>query len=175
MTNKIRVIWINGAFGAGKTTIAEELQRALPNSYLFDPEQAASFINHVIPSELKLSDFQDYQEWRKINRLMLNKLVSQYSGVIIIPMTITNEKYYYEITRDIDQTIIKRFLLVADKETLKNRLITRGDYIGSWPYQQIDRCLRAFNQNEIWQPIKTIDQTVDVVVSSIIEQLKIEN
>lgn len=32
------IIWINGAFGGGKTTLAEELQRRLPHAILFDPE-----------------------------------------------------------------------------------------------------------------------------------------
>ena len=32
------IIWINGAFGAGKTTLAEELSRRLSEAVLFDPE-----------------------------------------------------------------------------------------------------------------------------------------
>jgi hypothetical protein len=30
------MIWINGAFGAGKTTLAEELHRRLPDALAFD-------------------------------------------------------------------------------------------------------------------------------------------
>ena len=32
------IIWINGAFGAGKTTLADELGGRLPDAVLFDPE-----------------------------------------------------------------------------------------------------------------------------------------
>ena len=32
------IIWINGGFGAGKTTLAEELHRRLPDAVLYDPE-----------------------------------------------------------------------------------------------------------------------------------------
>jgi hypothetical protein len=32
------IIWINGAFGAGKTALAEELHRRLPDAVLYDPE-----------------------------------------------------------------------------------------------------------------------------------------
>jgi hypothetical protein len=32
------IIWINGAFGAGKTALAEELRRRLPDAVLYNPE-----------------------------------------------------------------------------------------------------------------------------------------
>ena len=32
------IIWINGAFGAGKTTLAEELHRRLPDAVVYNPE-----------------------------------------------------------------------------------------------------------------------------------------
>ena len=32
------IIWINGAFGAGKTALAEELHRRLPDAVLYNPE-----------------------------------------------------------------------------------------------------------------------------------------
>ena len=34
------IIWINGGFGAGKTTLAEELHRRLPDAVVYDPEDA---------------------------------------------------------------------------------------------------------------------------------------
>jgi predicted kinase len=32
------IIWINGGFGAGKTTLAEELHRRLPDAVVYNPE-----------------------------------------------------------------------------------------------------------------------------------------
>ena len=32
------IIWINGGFGAGKTTLAQELHRRLPDAVVYDPE-----------------------------------------------------------------------------------------------------------------------------------------
>ena len=34
------IIWINGGFGAGKTTLAEELHRRLPEAVVYNPEDA---------------------------------------------------------------------------------------------------------------------------------------
>jgi len=35
------VVWINGAFGVGKTSVAEELVTLLPGAILFDPSRRA--------------------------------------------------------------------------------------------------------------------------------------
>ena len=32
------IIWLNGGFGAGKTTLAEELHGRLPDAVVYDPE-----------------------------------------------------------------------------------------------------------------------------------------
>ena len=32
------IVWLNGAFGAGKTSTAKELLQLLPNARLYDPE-----------------------------------------------------------------------------------------------------------------------------------------
>src|SRR5580700_1112696 len=35
------IIWINGAFGAGKTTLAGELHRRLPDAVVYNPSRAS--------------------------------------------------------------------------------------------------------------------------------------
>ena len=50
------IIWLNGAFGSGKTQTAFELQRRLPNAYVFDPENAGYFIRKNVPVSLSADD-----------------------------------------------------------------------------------------------------------------------
>jgi len=38
------ILWINGAFGSGKTATANKLSRKLPNSFIYDPENVGCFI-----------------------------------------------------------------------------------------------------------------------------------
>ena len=38
------IIWINGAFGSGKTQAAYELCRRMRGAYVYDPENAGCFI-----------------------------------------------------------------------------------------------------------------------------------
>ena len=45
------IVWINGAFGAGKTTTARELIDLIPNSTLFDPEVIGAALPHLLPAK----------------------------------------------------------------------------------------------------------------------------
>ena len=61
------IIWLNGAFGAGKTQTAWELRRRMADAYVYDPENAGFFIRKNLPPSLLTGDFQDYPMWRAFN------------------------------------------------------------------------------------------------------------
>lgn len=146
------LIWINGAFGAGKTQTAFELNRRIPNSFVYDPENLGLFISRNIPSSIKESDFQDYEMWRKLNCSLIKDIRDKYEGVLIIPMTIVNPQYFNEVVGSLRNCGIdvKHYTLMASKETLLKRLKSRGDGAHSWGARQIDRCLEGLS-NELFQ------------------------
>ena len=43
------VVWINGAFGVGKTAAADELVAMLPGSIVFDPEPYGALLRSALP------------------------------------------------------------------------------------------------------------------------------
>ena len=88
------IIWLNGAFGAGKTSCAYELKRRIPNSYVYDPENIGYFIFNNIPNEMKKADFQDYEQWRTFNYSILKELYRNYSETIIVPIQPTWQYAY---------------------------------------------------------------------------------
>lgn len=54
------IIWINGAFGSGKSTIAELLHLKIEISHIYDPEQVGYFLWDNFPDEMKRTgDFRD--------------------------------------------------------------------------------------------------------------------
>ncbi len=139
------VIWLNGAFGAGKTQTAYELRRRLPGSYVYDPENAGFFIRDNLPPGLELDDFQDFPLWRSFNRDMLDYAAARYEGHIIVPMTVTNRAYYDELVGALaERHEVRHFILWAGRETLEKRLASRLERPGSWGHRQIGRCLDAF-------------------------------
>ena len=163
------IIWLNGAFGAGKTTSAFELNRRLPNSFVYDPENIGYFIRKNTPKESHKPDFQDYEQWRSFNYEMLKYISHVYAGTIIVPMTIHNRQYYDEIVQRLmdDGITVKHYILYAEKSTILKRLnkrLARGE---TWAKSQIDRCIRAFNHDITEEKIMTDNQSVDFVVEEI--------
>jgi len=151
------IIWINGAFGSGKTTAAYELRRRLPNSFLYDPEQIGYFLRKHTPPQMQKDDFQHYELWRKFNVDMLTQFSKHYSGVIIVPMTIVDEQYFNEIITalKINGINLYHFSLLASRETLLKRLRHRGHSKHSWPAKQIDRCITSLSKDSFGQHIDT--------------------
>ncbi|MDY3367467.1 AAA family ATPase [Zhenhengia yiwuensis] len=163
------IIWINGAFGSGKTQTAFELKRHLQDAFVYDPENIGYFIRENIPEQVKQSDFQDYPMWRDFNYKMLKYMDEVYRGPVIVPMTVTNKQYYDELIRKLrlEQVEVHHYILYANKSTVLKRLRKRLEYETSWAAQQIDRCLVAF-QNEITEGIIQTDaMTIDEVVLEI--------
>jgi predicted kinase len=89
------MIWINGAFGAGKTTLAEELHRRLPNALAFDPEYVGYILTQWVPNPS--GDFQDIPLWRKLVAEFAIGMSTEYGTTLIIPMTLVNPAYREEI------------------------------------------------------------------------------
>lgn len=158
------IIWINGAFGSGKTQTAHELHRRLAGSYIYDPENAGYFIRKNVPEEAACSDFQHYPMWRDFNYAMLKYIKSTYSGVVIVPMTVTNPGYLQEMAGRLrDEGVeVRHFTLGASKEVVLKRLRKRGEGGGSWAAQQLDRCIEAFADPVFEHRLDTDHMTVEM-------------
>ncbi|GGG81852.1 AAA family ATPase [Paenibacillus radicis (ex Gao et al. 2016)] len=169
------IIWINGAFGAGKTQAAYELHRRLQHSFVFDPENAGYYIRKQMPQSLLIGDFQDYPMWREFNYSLLKYISSSYEGPIIIPMTIVSPEYFQEIIGKLqsDGADIHHFTLWASKDVLLKRLKGRGERKNSWPAQQIDRCLEGLSNKTFGQHLDTDHISTDEVVNRIAAQLNL--
>lgn len=143
------ILWINGAFGSGKTTCAKILEKQLPNAFLYDPEQAGFFIRDQLPESLQKPDFQHHPEWREFNYRMLSKIATSFDGVILVPMTLVDATYVDEIIGRLqrDGVDVRHLILEANRQTLVKRLNKRFEWFNSWGKAQIDRCQSAFESN----------------------------
>ncbi|MCI8386995.1 MAG: tunicamycin resistance protein [Clostridiales bacterium] len=137
------IIFINGAFGAGKTQTTYELARRLRNVHIFDPEEAGYYIRRCLPDSMKYSNFQDHPEWRSINNQMLRSFVD-YDGIILAPMTIIRTDYWHEIT---DNVPVKRHIVLnLSKDELRRRQHKRFEGKNSFAAQMANECIAAYER-----------------------------
>ncbi|MFH8804006.1 NUDIX domain-containing protein [Streptomyces sp. NPDC017936] len=145
------VVWINGAFGAGKTTTARELIDLIPNSTLFDPEVVGAALPHLLPPKrlAEVGDFQDLPIWRRLVIDTAAALLGELGGTLVVPMTLLRQEYRDEIFGGLAaRRIPVRHVLLAPAETiLRERIAGRevppdlpdGEMrVRQWSYDHIE-------------------------------------
>lgn len=169
------IIWINGAFGAGKTTVAEILHVKIEKSYIYDPENIGDFFRYNLPKEIQKGDFQDYNEWRAWNVQVLNKIYREYDGDIIVPMTLYKQPAYDEIFTGLKAAGLKvqQFQLEVSKETILTRLQERPPALVTWGAERVDEIIEAFKLIPLEEKIDNEAHTPDEVAQLIFNRVTI--
>lgn len=169
------LIWINGAFGAGKTHTAHELHRRLPGSHVADPELIGFAMHKMLPASAR-DDFQDLPGWRASVVATLRAAEGAAQGPVIVPMTIVRDDYFDEIIGSLRADMdLRHYTLVASPATLHRRLGSRLEALGSrvlggdgtWAMRQVDRCVSALASPRYATHVSTDDRSVDEVVDTI--------
>ncbi|MGN7386346.1 AAA family ATPase [Sporosarcina sp. SAFN-015] len=172
------IVMINGAFGAGKTSVADELLRRLDGAMLFDPEMVGFMLRHIIPDDMKLEgektgDFQDLEMWKPLTVYVARQLRETYGKDLIVPMTIYNKDYFNVIHGgfvEIDPETY-HFCLTAKKETIHERLLERGEEQGNWCFAQTDKCIAGFEDPCFEQFISTENVGIEEIADVICKQI----
>lgn len=173
---ELMIIWLNGAFGSGKTTVAFELNKRLSKSFVYDPENLGSFIRHNIPKNLHKDNFQDHDQWRYFNYDLLKYIAESYDGIIIVPMTIINIEYYQEIIERLKKDGIRldHYILYANKKTLNRRLNKRLELGETFARVQMDDCIEFFDNIVTEYKIYTDQLNVDQVVNEVAQKSQLK-
>jgi gluconate kinase len=134
------IIWLNGGFGAGKTTLANELHRRLPDALAYDPEQVGLMLWKCVRPT---GDFQHMASWRELVVTTALSLRTHHADTLIVPMTLIRDAYRGEILgalADAGEEVLHVFLDV-DADTLRTRIKTRAP-VSSNP--KVDQSAREF-------------------------------
>ena len=146
------VVWLNGAFGAGKTTLAARLVEAWPEVLVFDAELPGYMLRQLVPSPP--DDFQDLRAWRRSVVDTAVTLAEEYRRPLLVPMTVVNPAYPDEIFGGLGSAglTVAHFFLDVRPETLRRRIeeqvmwhgdAARDQEIRQWRLAQVDRCAAA--------------------------------
>jgi hypothetical protein len=178
------LLWINGPFGGGKTQTAHEIRRRLPGSVICDPEEIGFGLRRMAPSLLH-HDFQDYPSWRQGVFDVLDQVLTEHVGVVIVPMTIVEPTYYMQTVgrlRDHGHDV-RHFALLAQRRTVLRRLRERvfgrvvqllaGKNVSlfqeTFAVSQLDHCLERLSGPEFGEHVWTDDITIPEVADRIAE------
>lgn len=165
------IVWVNGAFGVGKSHTAAELVRRVPGAVLSDPEPVGFSLHRMQPKPLR-TDFQDIAGWR----VAIREVIAGVDGdgrwpVVVVPMTIIDETYF-------DQTVgwlrqhghdVRHVALLASRDTIRRRLRSRLSNIvtDAWALAQIDRCVAALDAPLFATQVPTDGLGLDEVVEEV--------
>ena len=145
------IIWLNGAFRAGKTMLAEELHRRLPDAVVYNPEDLGLMLwKWMRPND----DFQDLPSWRELVVATALSLRRHHADTLIVPMSLIRDAYRGEILGGLDDAgeEVLHVFLEADADVLLERLDARVDIPGNpganqaareWALSRIDAAIVA--------------------------------
>ena len=173
------IIFINGPFGVGKTTVAKMLVKAIPNSMLFDAEDVGYFLRHVVKDVEQTEDFQDLAMWRPLVVTTTSMLLETYGRTLIMPMTIWYRPYFDQVIGGIRQfePNLHHFCLTASKETLIARIQKRGTSPESfaWCMGRNEQAIESFQSSVFTQHIETDKITPDKILNVILHGISFDS
>jgi hypothetical protein len=131
------IVWLNGAFGAGKTTTAAELVRLVPGSRLFDPETVGYMLTPNLADQWP-GDFQHWPPWRSLVAATMAELTAYTGQHLIAPQTVMSEQYLEEITTALDGAGLDVFHVLLDvrEPVLRSRIEASGQAV-EWRLEHV--------------------------------------
>jgi hypothetical protein len=130
------IIWLNGTFGAGKTTTSALLAALLPDARVFDSEYVGEMLRHVLASE-PVGDFQDWPPWRPLVVATARQVLDYVGGTLVVPQTVLVREYWQEIRTGLaDAGIgVRHLVLHADRDTLVRRIKDDSIEPAAWQWR----------------------------------------
>ncbi|WP_435084105.1 AAA family ATPase [Gordonia hongkongensis] len=177
------LIWINGAFGVGKTQTAHELHRRLTASHVADPELLGFAMHKMLPPARR-DDFQDLPQWRTgVTQTLLDAEQSS-DCPVIVPMTLVDAEYFDEIVGGLKEhgVDVRHYTLTASVEVIHRRLRARlahrlGPILGAdetWAMKQTGRCVARLGEDRFASHVPADERSVDQVVEHIADDAGLE-
>jgi hypothetical protein len=117
------IVWLNGTFGAGKTTTARQLAGRLANARHFDPELVGYLLMTALDDH-EFKDFQDLPPWRELVPVFTEEIAGFTGQHLIATQTVLREEYWRELAHGFSRTSLEVFhvLLHVDSDVLAARI-----------------------------------------------------
>lgn len=119
------VVWLNGTFGAGKTTVSKLLADTLPDARVFDSEDIGTMLQSIM-GDVPHNDFKEWKLWRSLTVETARQVLGFVGGTLIIPQTVLQHQYWTELHEGFAAANIPllAFTLHAERDTITERVET---------------------------------------------------
>ncbi|MDN3242798.1 AAA family ATPase [Glycomyces tritici] len=116
------IVWLNGTYGAGKTTTARLLKDALP-ARVFDSEHIGYLLRGII-GDIPHRDFKELDPWRGLTVETARQVLEYAGGTLVIPQTVLQHQYWTELADGFTKANIplRAFTLHTDADTFRHRV-----------------------------------------------------
>jgi hypothetical protein len=168
------LIWLNGAFGSGKTSLARRLVAASRDAWLLDPEEIGFRLRRAMPGTAD-PDFQTLPLWRELVLESALAAAAEWPArFAIVPMALPEHDRFDAIVGELRRrgVAVHHFSLLATPDTLRRRLRWRLDWPRSrrWALDQMDR-FEGLRGPEFAIQIETDGRSRDQVVRTVMAHL----
>lgn len=181
--SELMILFINGSFGVGKTTVARILQKRIAGSVLFNPEWAGSVLIRL-PIKFRGSgtdDFQDIDLWRKSVVKGVKIFRFFFRETVIVPMAFCRKDYFEEVVGEVCKfdNQLRIFCLTASFETTLKRLEKRGEKIelgeDNWVIRKVRECVESHKGQDFGETINTNEINAIEVAAEILRRLDVQS
>lgn len=168
------VIFVNGSFGVGKTTVARLLVQRLPGSALFDPEPPGVGLQRLLRPFRRVDDFQDLRAWR-LWSIRLIRALRGLRSTIVVPMAFSNEEYLRQFVTQIGRGDAEtlHFCLTAPLAVVQQRLRQRAGPRGptDWQLRRAAECCSEHQRPEFAVHVPTENRSPPQIADEILAWL----
>jgi len=166
------IIWLNGAFGAGKTTVGRLLSQRSPHLRLFDPES----VGYMLRTNLRdhsVTDFRHWESWRVLTPIVADELIRFSGQSLVAPQTVLEEDIWDELVRGLADRghEVLHVVLEAEEDAIRRRI--EADLLEvaakAWRVQHLPRFAdaRPWLEKRADVIVDTTDLTADRVADRI--------
>ena len=166
------IVWINGPFGVGKSTVATLLAEAWPEATVFDPEYLGFLLRRRQPSDAVVGDFQELSVWRRLVRETAARLLRDFGHPLVVPITLLRPAYFDEIVGGLREegVEVRHFCLVAGRDDVLRRTAQRGDPT-EWAEQTYDEYESAIPDDRFADHLDAVALDAPPLAATIAEAL----
>ncbi|MFD5564853.1 NUDIX hydrolase [Kitasatospora griseola] len=148
------IVWVNGAFGAGKTSACRELAGLLPGSVLFEPDAVEALLRATLPPgrRAEVAVPQELPAWRRLVTETAAALADETAGPVLVPITLLRQEHRDEIFGSLAGRGLAVHHVVLDpvETILRARIATREGALDTALRQRDREALPAYLAARGW-------------------------